>query len=50
MKLIYEVDDIKITFELPKHMHIEEVVDFMKRFLLAAGYQPDNVKEYFPDE
>lgn len=50
MRFTYEIDGIKITFEIPQHLHIEEVVDFMRRFLLACGYQPDNVKEYLPDE
>jgi hypothetical protein len=48
MKLVIETYGYKYSIETPKEdIDMEEMYDLVQQLILAAGFHPDNVKEYF---
>ena len=49
MKLTYEDEYSKITIESDSVL-IHDVMQEIKRLLIAVGFQPENIREYIEDE
>ena len=39
-----------VVMHVDRDATIDEMMDAFRCYLLAVGYHPDNVKDYFPEE